>query len=344
MYLLELHVVIKNYLSGRRYTMAILICGGAGYIGSHVNKLLSRNGYETVVFDNLVYGHREAVRWGSFEQGDLRNIAELENVFRKYRIDAVLHFAAYAYVGESVTDPEKYYFNNVSNTLNLLRVMREHDCDKFIFSSTCATYGEPERVPITEDMPQRPVNPYGASKLMVERILRDYGAAYGLQFVVLRYFNAAGADPDGEVGESHTPETHLIPLVLDAANGKREDIRVFGCDYDTPDGSCIRDYIHVYDLATAHMLALRRLEKGLGSDCFNLGNARGVSVLEVIDSAKRITGRDFKVTMVGRRPGDPAKLVGSCEKARGVLGWNPVYEDIDTIVSHAWQWHQNARY
>lgn len=324
--------------------MAILVCGGAGYIGSHVNKQLHREGYETVVFDSLVYGHREAVKWGTFVQGDLSCIEDIERVFSTYQIDAVFHFAAYAYVGESVTDPEKYYINNVSNTLNLLRVMRRHGCRRIIFSSTCATYGEPDRVPITEDMPQNPINPYGATKLMVERIFKDYKRAYGLEFVVLRYFNAAGADPDGEIGESHNPETHIIPLVLDAASGARPDIKVFGTDYDTRDGSNIRDYIHVYDLATAHLLALHHLENGGESDFFNLGNTLGTSVLEVIDSVKRVTGRDFPVIFSERRPGDPATLVGSSQKAREVLHWEPVYADIDTIVEHAWKWHEKKEY
>lgn len=324
--------------------MAILVCGGAGYIGSHVNKQLHREGYETVVFDSLVYGHREAVKWGTFVQGDLSCIEDIERVFSTYQIDAVFHFAAYAYVGESVTDPEKYYINNVSNTLNLLRVMRRHGCRRIMFSSTCATYGEPDRVPITEDMPQNPINPYGATKLMVERVFEDYKRAYGLEFVVLRYFNAAGADPDGEIGESHNPETHIIPLVLDAASGARPDIKVFGTDYDTRDGSNIRDYIHVYDLATAHLLALHHLEKGGESDFFNLGNTLGTSVLEVIDSVKRVTGRDFPVIFSERRPGDPAKLVGSSAKAQRVLGWKPIYTDIDVIVEHAWKWHEKKEY
>lgn len=324
--------------------MAILVCGGAGYIGSHINKQLHKEGYETVVFDNLVYGHREAVKWGTFVQGDLANIADLEDVFNRYDIEAVFHFAAFAYVGESVAEPEKYYYNNVANTLNLLSVMRKHDCRKIIFSSTCATYGEPERVPITEDMPQNPINPYGRTKLMMEKILEDYRAAYGIEYVVLRYFNAAGADPDGEIGESHNPETHIIPLILDAAGGQRADIKVFGTDYDTPDGSCVRDYIHVTDLATAHLLALHHLEKGGQSDCFNLGNAVGISVLELIASAKRVTGREFKVIRTARRPGDPEKLVGSAAKAGRILGWKPVYGDIDTIVSHAWKWHERKEY
>ena len=308
--------------------MAILVCGGAGYIGSHINKQLNKEGYETVVF----------------VEGDLKYIEDIETVFSKYDIDAVFHFAAYAYVGESVKEPEKYYYNNVANTLNLLKVMRAHGCGKIIFSSTCATYGEPEKMPITEDMPQHPMNPYGATKLMIERIFKDYHEAYGLHYVVLRYFNVAGCDPDGEIGESHNPETHIIPLVLDAAGGQSSDIKVFGTDYDTPDGSCIRDYIHVTDLACAHLLALRHLEQGKGSDSFNLGNARGTSVLEVVDSVKRVTGKDFKATLEDRRPGDPARLVGSSEKAQRVLGWKPEYADIDTIVRDAWNWHEHREY
>ena len=323
--------------------MAILVCGGAGYIGSHVNKMLNRMGYDTVVFDNLVYGHREAVKWGKFVRGDLKNPEEIEAVFDACPIEAVMHFAAYAYVGESVTDPEKYYFNNVACTLNLLRAMRGHGCNKIIFSSTCATYGEPERVPITEDMPQNPINPYGASKLMVERILSDYGTAYGLRSVALRYFNAAGADPEGEIGEDHNPETHLIPLVLDAASGKRPDIKVFGTDYPTRDGSCIRDYIHVEDLAKAHILALQYLQNGGASERFNLGNERGTSVLEVIEAVKKVTGRDFKVTLSDRRSGDPATLVGSSDKVKAVLGWEPQYAEIETIVEHAWKWHEKRK-
>ena len=324
--------------------MAILVCGGAGYIGSHVNKQLNLESYDTIVFDNLIYGHREAVKWGKFVQGNLCNETDIEAVFAHHSIDAVFHFAAYAYVGESVKQPEKYYYNNVVNTLNLLKAMRKHGCNQIIFSSTCATYGEPRKVPITEDMPQNPINPYGMTKLTVERIFQDYARAYGLQYVVLRYFNAAGADPDGEIGESHNPETHLIPLVLDAASGKRPDVKVFGTDYDTPDGSCVRDYIHVTDLAGAHLLALHYLEKGGGSNFFNLGNALGTSVLEVVDSVKRVTGRDFRVTLADRRAGDPAKLVGSSGKAQQILGWKPMFGDIDTIVEHAWRWHENAEY
>lgn len=322
----------------------ILVCGGAGYIGSHVNKELHQKGYETIVFDNLIHGYREAVKWGTFIEGDLANVDDIEGVFQKYQIDAVCHFAAFAYVGESVEEPEKYYRNNVMNTLNLLKVMRCHGCKKIVFSSTCATYGEPKYVPITEDMPQNPINPYGASKLMVERILRDYKKAYGMNYIVLRYFNAAGADPDGEIGESHNPETHLIPLILDVAGGERQSVKVFGTDYDTRDGSCIRDYIHVNDLATAHILALKYLESEEESGCFNLGNATGTSVFEAIDSVKRVTGRDISVEVVGRRSGDPGKLVGCSERARDILGWNPIYADIDEIVRHAWYWHEHKQY
>lgn len=322
----------------------ILVCGGAGYIGSHINKQLNRGGYQTVVFDNLVHGHREAVKWGKLIQGDLSRMDDIEGVFRRYDIQAVFHLAAYAYVGESVKAPEKYYYNNVANTLNLLHVMKEYHCDKIIFSSTCATYGEPERVPITEDMRQSPVNPYGRTKLAVEQILSDYQKAYGLNYVVLRYFNAAGADPEGEVGESHNPETHIIPLILDAASAKSPGIKVFGTDYGTEDGSCIRDYIHVMDLADAHIRALHYLENNGDSGCFNLGNEKGVSVLELAELAKQVTGRDFIVERAERRAGDPAVLVGSSKKARDMLGWNPQYADMETMVRHAWHWHENAEF
>lgn len=324
--------------------MAVLICGGAGYIGSHVNQELHKMGYNTVILDNLIYGHREAVKWGTFVQGDLANPGDIEAVFQNYPVEAVFHFAAFAYVGESVEKPEQYYYNNVVNTLNLLQAMRKYGCQRIIFSSTCATYGEPEEVPITEDMLQKPINPYGRSKYMIEQILWDYEKAYDLQFVSLRYFNAAGADPEGKLGESHSPETHLIPLILDAAGGQREHIQVFGTDYDTPDGSCIRDYIHVADLADAHVRALEYLQKGGSSDCFNLGQTAGSSVLEVIESVKRTMGRDFAILKGRRRPGDPAELVGSSEKACRVLGWKPKYSDLDTIVEHAWYWHEHGQY
>ncbi len=324
--------------------MAILICGGAGYIGSHINKELNALGYETVVFDNLSYGHIEAVKWGRFVKGDLENRAEIEAVFTEYDIEAVFHFAAFAYVGESVKEPEKYYYNNISNTLNLLSVMRRYDCKKIIFSSTCATYGEPKKIPITEQEVQNPINPYGKTKLYVENILKDYDVAYGLKFIALRYFNAAGADPEGEIGESHEPETHIIPLVLDAASGKRDCIKIYGNNYDTRDGSCIRDYIHVSDLAQAHILALKKLEKGSDSDFYNLGNENGTSVFEIVRAAEEVTKKKISVSIVEKRPGDPAVLIGCADKARKELGWLPKFGDIETIIRHAWEWHEHATY
>lgn len=322
----------------------ILVVGGAGYIGSHINKMLHNNGYDTVVFDNLVYGHKEAVKWGVLEEGDLADTKRLDEVFEKYDIEAVFHFAAYAYVGESVTNPSKYYHNNVANTLNLLDAMVKHDVKYIVFSSTCATYGEPETMPITEDMRQNPINPYGATKWMVERIMADYKRAYGINYCCLRYFNAAGADPEGEIGESHTPETHLIPLILAAAAGDRENIKVFGSDYDTRDGSCVRDYIHVTDLADAHLRAMDYLRNGGESTCMNLGNCIGNSVLEVIVAAKKVTGVKIPVVLDERRPGDPPTLVGSAEKAERLLGWKPQYGDIETILEHAWNWYQKKEY
>ncbi len=322
----------------------ILVTGGAGYIGSHINKMLHQNGYETVVFDNLIYGHKEAVKWGTLEIGDLADTDRMEEIFARYEIDAVFHFAAYAYVGESVENPAKYYNNNVANTLHLLDAMVKHGVRYIVFSSTCATYGIPEKIPIVEEMQQKPINPYGASKLMIERILDDYHNAYGLNYCCLRYFNAAGADPEGEIGESHTPETHLIPLILSAAAGDRENIRVFGTDYPTRDGSCIRDYIHVTDLADAHIRAMDYLKNGEESACFNLGNCTGNSVLEVIEAAREVTGKDFVVVFDKRRPGDPATLVGSAEKAEQILEWKPQYGDIKIILEHAWKWYCNKRY
>lgn len=327
-----------------RDIMAVLVCGGAGYIGSHVNLELHKNGFETVVFDSLISGHKEAVKWGRFVQGDLNDVKALEVVFQSFDISAVLHFAAFAYVGESVAEPEKYYLNNVSNTLQLLRVMRKFHCEKIVFSSTCATYGQPDRMPISEDMPQMPLNPYGRSKLMVEQILKDYDSAYGIRHVILRYFNAAGADWRAGIGESHTPETHLIPLVLEAACGKRNGIEVFGTDYPTQDGTCVRDYIHVSDLADAHLRALRYLESGGASECFNLGNARGTSVLEIIHAVKKVTGAQFQVIYSDRRPGDPALLVGCPDKAKRVLGWEPRLGSIDEIVGDAWEWEMHRAF
>jgi UDP-glucose 4-epimerase len=318
----------------------ILIVGGAGYIGAHLNKEISKKGYETIVFDNLSYGHEDFVKWGIFERGDLGNIDEIRKVFKKYDIQAVMHFAAFTYVGESVVDPQKYYTNNVRNTLNLLQVMLEEKVKYFIFSSTCATYGNPVQIPITESHPQNPINPYGRGKLMVEQVLKDYSNAYDFKYVSLRYFNAAGADPESEIGENHDPETHLIPLVLDAASNKREDIKIFGTDYDTPDGTCIRDYIHVTDLAAAHILALEYLKNGGESDFFNLGNGNGFSVKEVIDTARKITGKQIKEEEAERRPGDPPILIGSSQKAMEILKWKPKYHDLSKIIETAWNWHQ----
>lgn len=318
----------------------ILIVGGAGYIGSHVNKVLNEMGYETIILDNLSYGHEESVKWGTLCKCDLANINEVDDIFTKYNINAVMHFSSFIDVGESVRNPEKYYNNNVVNTMNLLNVMLKHDVKKFIFSSTCATYGIPQKIPLTENHPQNPINPYGWTKLMVERILKDYDTAYGLKSVILRYFNASGADESGIIGEWHNPETHLIPLILDAAMGKREDIKIFGTDYDTPDGTCIRDYIHVTDLADAHILSLEYLNKNNQSNQFNLGNGQGFSVKEVIESVKRVTGRNFNVTQTQRREGDPAILIGSSKKAKDTLGWDPQYVNIDKIIETAWNWHQ----
>ncbi len=317
----------------------ILVVGGAGYIGSHINKLLNQRGYKTVVFDSLVYGHRNFVKWGEFVLGDLNDKKQIRLCFEKYSVKAVMHFSAFAYVGESVTAPAKYYQNNFVGTLNLLEVMLEFDVKHFIFSSTCATYGVPEQIPITEEHPQNPINPYGETKLMVEKVLRDYDSAYNLRHINLRYFNAAGADIEAEIGELHDPETHLIPLVLDAAAGKRADIKVFGTDYDTPDGTCVRDYVHVNDLADAHILALEYLLNGGKSDCFNLGNGNGYSVKEVIEVARNITGKEIIAVDSARRPGDPASLVGSADKIKQVLKWEPKYADLNTIIKSAWNWH-----
>ncbi|MDR2743701.1 MAG: UDP-glucose 4-epimerase GalE [Desulfovibrio sp.] len=318
----------------------ILVAGGAGYIGSHLNRAAHERGYNTVVYDNLVCGHKSAVQWGDFVLGDLADADLLRLTFRHFRPDAVMHFAAYACVGESVADPEKYYLNNVTATLNLLRAMREADCRTFIFSSTCATYGVPRQIPIVEEHPQAPVNPYGRSKLMVETALADYAAAYGLRHVNLRYFNAAGADVLARIGEDHNPETHLIPLALDAAAGRRPHVGIFGTDYDTPDGTCVRDYIHVDDLARAHLLALEYLFDGGESGSFNLGNGHGYSVKQVIDCARAVTGREIAVIEEPRRAGDPPALVGGAELAARVLGWRPDLPSLEDIIGTAWAWHK----
>ncbi len=321
----------------------VLVAGGAGYIGSHVAKLLHQKGFHPVVLDNLVHGHRRAARWGTFVEADLADREAVKEVLLEHRIRAVMHFAAHAYVGESVRDPAKYYRNNVANTLALLEAMTDVKSEFLIFSSSCATYGEPERVPINEDHPQLPINPYGRTKLVVEGMLRDFETAYGLRHVNLRYFNAAGADPDGEIGEDHDPETHLIPLVLDVALGVRPHIAIFGTDYPTPDGTCIRDYIHVTDLAEAHVLALQHLLDGGRSRSFNLGNGTGYSVRQVIEAAAQITKQPIAVLEAQRRWGDPASLVGSAERIRRELGWSPQHAGLDAILRTAWDWHRRDR-
>lgn len=321
----------------------ILVTGGAGYIGSHAVLALKQAGYEVVILDNLVYGHRdliEQVLKVELIEGDTIDRDLLDKLFKSRDIAAVMHFSAYAYVGESVSNPAKYYRNNVIGTITLLEAMLAASVKKFVFSSTCATYGVPETVPIPEDHPQNPINPYGATKLMVERILSDFNEAYDFKSVRFRYFNAAGADPSGLLGEDHNPETHLIPLVLQTALGKRESISIFGTDYPTDDGTCVRDYIHVSDLADAHILGLEYLLKGGDSTFFNLGNGKGFSVKEVIETARQITGKEIKAVECDRRPGDPPALIGSAEKARKILGWQPQYTSIKDIMTHAWEWHQ----
>ncbi|CEP36873.1 UDP-glucose 4-epimerase [Halomonas sp. R57-5] len=325
--------------------MVILVVGGAGYIGSHMVKQLSKAGKQVVVLDNLSTGFRELACYGQLVVGDLADTVLLERLFREHQFDAVMHFAACSLVGESVGDPAKYYRNNVSNTLNLLDVMVRHHVRHFIFSSTAATFGEPEYTPIDEAHPQAPINPYGASKLMVERALQDYATAYGLNSVSLRYFNACGADPEGVLGECHDPETHLIPLILQAASGRRKSITVFGRDYPTEDGTCIRDYIHIEDLCSAHALALQALVDGelSGALGFNLGNGQGYSVQEVIDVVKDIVAEDsceLAVEEGERRAGDPARLVADATQAKKALGWQPQYADLITIVRHAWAWEK----
>jgi UDP-glucose 4-epimerase len=319
--------------------MTILVTGGAGYIGSVAVEDLHKRGEEVVVVDNLVYGHREAVGEGiPFYNGEIGDRDFLQSILQKHNVEACMHFSAYAYVGESVEDPRKYYENNFVQTLHLLDTLIDSNVKNFIFSSTCATYGEPRYIPIDEKHPQWPVNPYGWSKLMVERALDDYDRAYGLKYVSLRYFNAAGASEN--CGEDHDPETHLIPLVLKAALGELPHVSIFGTDYSTPDGSAVRDYIHVSDLSQAHFRALDHLRKGHGSQFINLGNGNGYSVKEVIDSAMRVTGRDIPTKEAPRRAGDPPQLVGDSRKAREVLGWDPQFPELEKIIESAWVWHR----
>jgi UDP-glucose-4-epimerase GalE len=332
--------------------MSILIVGGAGYIGSQTAKRVAQAGLTPIVLDNLVYGHKWAVRWGPLIEGDLSDSALVERVLTEHKVTSVIHFAAYAYVGESVTNPRKYFRNNVVNTLNLLDAMVDKGVRDVVFSSTCATYGEPSEVPISETHPQHPVNPYGESKLAVEKILHWYAAAYQMRFVALRYFNAAGADPDGEIGEDHEPETHLIPLAIEAASaqkdrspedGRRRELSIYGTDYPTPDGTAVRDYIHVADLAEAHWLALRHLADVGTNLRLNLGTGRGHSVREVIAAVEKVSGRKVPARSVGRRAGDPPALVADPREAARILGWRPTYPDIETIVRHALRWHDRER-
>lgn len=320
--------------------MKILVIGGAGYIGSHMVKMLFKLGCNVTTLDNLSSGYRESVIFGDFVEGDIANVELLDDLLSQ-EFDAVMHFASFIQVGESVQNPGKYYLNNFSNALNVLNAMKKHGVMKFIFSSTAATFGEPQYIPIDEKHPQNPINPYGRSKLMVEQALIDYDRAYGMKSICLRYFNAAGADPDGLIGERHDPETHLIPLILQVASGRRSHITVYGRDYNTPDATCIRDYIHIQDLCSAHWLALNALMQGGESQSFNLGNGNGFSVNEVIESAKFITGRPILVLDGARRDGDPARLVADSTMARERLGWVPEYSDLNTIIEHAWNWEKS---
>lgn len=325
-------------------TGVVLVVGGAGYIGSHMVKYLWEAGREVVVLDNLVSGHRDAVVGVPLVEGNMGDRAVLEALFQRYAVDAVMHFAGYIEVGESVYDPGKYYRNNVSHTLELLDAMVRHGVDKLIFSSTAAVYGEPRYTPIDESHPREPINPYGRSKLMVEEILGDYESAHGLRSVSLRYFNAAGADPGGELAERHDPETHLIPIILEAAAGKRPHIAIYGRDYPTADGTCVRDYVHVQDLCQAHLLALDHLHDGGASAAFNLGNGGGFSVQEVIRVAREVTGRPIAVVDEARREGDPAVLVADATAARKILGWQPEHDRLEPIIEHAWKAGQSILY
>lgn len=321
--------------------MSILVCGGAGYIGSHMVAELLENGQDVVILDNLEKGHKDALLGGKLYIGDLRDKEILNKIFTENDIEAVIDFAAYSLVGESMTEPLKYFNNNVYGTISLLEAMKEHNVKYIVFSSTAATYGEPECVPILEDSKTIPTNAYGESKLLVEKILNWCDKAYGIKYTTLRYFNAAGAHINGKIGEDHSPETHLIPLILNVALGKRDEILIFGDNYDTKDGSCIRDYIHVSDLASAHSLALKRLMNGGESRIYNLGNGTGFSVKEMIDIARKVTGHEIPAKVAPRRAGDPAILIASSEKAMKELNWKPKFNSVETIIETAWNWHKN---
>jgi len=320
---------------------SFLVVGGAGYIGSHVVKELIAAGHEVIVLDDLSKGHREAVAAGAFLEGDLGDRVLLDRIFSEQRIDCVMHFAAYSLVGESVEDPLAYYDNNTGKTARLLTAMKVHGVLRFILSSTAAVYGEPEQIPISENASLDPTNPYGKSKLFIEKILEDCDRAYGLKFTALRYFNAAGADESGEIGEDHELETHLIPLVLEVALGKRTHIDIYGTDWGTRDGTCVRDYVHVTDLGDAHILAAQRLMDGGSSAVYNLGCEKGYSVKEIVEVARTVTGDPIPIREVGRRPGDPERLIASSEKIKAELGWSPRFDDPEKIVATAWNWHRN---
>ncbi|WP_170447251.1 UDP-glucose 4-epimerase GalE [Ruegeria arenilitoris] len=322
----------------------ILVTGGAGYIGSHACKALAKAGYVPVTYDNLVTGWQDAVKFGPFEQGDLLDRARLDQVFAKYQPAAVMHFAALSQVGEAMSEPGRYWRNNVTGSLNLIEAAVAAGCLDFVFSSTCATYGDHDNVVLDETTPQHPLNAYGASKRAIEDILRDFEQAHGLNHVIFRYFNVAGADPDGDVGEFHRPETHLVPLLLDAIDGKRDALTVYGTDYDTPDGTCIRDYVHVCDLVDAHVLGLRWLEQGKGSRVFNLGTGTGFSVKEVIAQSHSVTNREVPFITGPRRPGDCTKLVSGSTRAEAELGWRPKRSRLEVMIADAWRWHQNGHY
>lgn len=325
----------------------VLVTGGAGYIGSHTVLALTRSNYNVIILDNLSYGHRDLVEnvlKVPLIEGDISDQQLLNTIFKTYGITAVLHFSAFIAVGESVIEPAKYYHNNVTGTLNLLSVMVANNIKKFVFSSTCAIYGEPQEIPMTENHPVNPLSPYAVSKAMVEQILKDFDQAYQLKSVIFRYFNASGADPNSLLGEDHSPETHLIPLALLTAMNKRDSLSLFGTDYPTPDGTALRDYIHVSDLADAHILGLEYLLQGGDSNQFNLGNGNGFSVKEVIDIAQKVSQKQITIKECPRRPGDAPILVGSADKAKSILGWKPQYSDLETIINHAWQWHQKRHH
>ncbi|WP_300375436.1 UDP-glucose 4-epimerase GalE [Henriciella sp.] len=321
-------------------TRTVLVTGGAGYVGSHCCKAFRDAGWKVVVFDNFSRGWRDFVQFGESVEGDLLSPADLDAAFDRYKPDAVAHFAAFAYVGESVEKPGLYYENNTLGTMRLLDAMAKAGCGRIIFSSTCATYGVPESMPITEDLPQAPINPYGRSKLFVEKVLEDYETAHGIRAVKLRYFNAAGASPDGEIGERHEPETHLIPLCIEGVLNDTFKLTVFGDDFDTRDGTCIRDYIHVMDLADAHLRALDYLDEGGASEAFNLGTGTGTTVMEIVNAVERVTGKPVPRSIGPRRPGDPPALVASAEKAESILGWKPVQSDVDSLIRTAYDWHR----